>query len=385
MPAGKPKKPKRRVFAPKEDKVRKEKHFLPRGIADRLILEQVDEILPGNALLVLLNSTALARHLTNQCPRINWTIFTFEHFYLSATVNALSEEDETVDSETSIELFCNPDLPPGEFDTIIIPTDAKSSSEVTRDVLQAANNQLKPSGRLIISTNNPRDHWLLNHLKETFGRTTIIKHKEGVCYIARKRTEPVKQKHFDCEFAFRDGETLIRCVSRPGVFSHRRVDAGARALVRSLDLLADDPKWKGKTPQRIVEMGCGVGSVATAAALRYPKAQVIAVDSHARAVQATERTAALNGATNVSAILNSSGNVPQPGTHDIFLCNPPYYSDYRISEIFLQAAEESLRIGGRIHLVTKQIEWHHNRMIEIFANAEVVKIGDYHIVTAVAY
>ena len=132
-------------------------------------------------------------------------------------------------------------------------------------------------------------------------------------------------------------------------------------------------------------MGCGCGSVATAVALRYPDAQVIAVDSHARAVQATEKTSEINGAENVSTILTSSGDVPQPGSHDLFLCNPPYYSDYRISELFLKAAEESLRIGGRIHLVTKQIEWHHNRLIEIFANADVHEIGDYHVVTAVAY
>ena len=373
------------MFSPKEEAAHKEKHFLPRAIADRLILEQVHQILPGRALLVLLNSTALAKHLTNQRPEIDWKIFTFEHFYLTATVNALSEDDENANPDTRIELFCNPDLPDGEYDTIIMATDAKSSSELTRDVLQGAANRLKANGRLVVSTNNPRDHWLQNHLKETFGRTTTVKDKDGVCYIARKRTTPAKQKNFDAEFAFRDGESLIPCYSRPGVFSHRRVDAGARALVRSLDLLQNDPKWVKQPPSRIVEMGCGCGSVATAVALRYPDAQVIAVDSHARAVQATEKTSEINGAENVSTILTSSGDVPQPGSHDLFLCNPPYYSDYRISELFLKAAEESLRIGGRIHLVTKQIEWHHNRLIEIFANADVHEIGDYHVVTAVAY
>ena len=134
---------------------------------------------------------------------------------MTAIVNALSEDDEANSNYTEIELFCTPDPPEDDYDTIVFPTDSKGSSEFTRDLLQSAANMLKPGGRLIASTNNPKDHWLLDHLKETFGRTTIIKAKDGVCYIARKKEKPNKQKNFDCEFAFRDGETLIPCASRP--------------------------------------------------------------------------------------------------------------------------------------------------------------------------
>ena len=381
MPGGKPQKRSRRRKSNQRGPSGRD-HSQPRGIADRLILEQAEHILPGNALLLQITGTALSRHLTQLRPDVRWDIFTCEHFYLTAIVNALSdvEGDETTGAE--IELYCMPDIPSGEFDTVIFPTDAKGSSELTRDLLQSIAMQLKPAGRLIISTNNPRDHWLHEHLKEIFGRTTIVKHKEGMCYVARKGTGPKKLKSFRCEFAFRDDERLIRCVSRPGVFSHRRVDAGARALMRSLSLLTDDARFTRKPLRRIVEMGCGCGAVATAAALRYPDADVIAVDSHARAVQSAEQTAALNGAGNVSVVLTSDGNVPIPGTHDLFLCNPPYYSDFRISELFLQSAVEALRPGGRIHVVTKLTDWHENRMIEIFANAESHRFGTYNVVVS---
>lgn len=357
-------------------------HSLPRGIADRLILDQVDQILPGNALLVLVTGTALAKHLTTLRPEIHWDIFTCEHFYLTAVVNALSEVDDEAALQTEIELHCMPDIPPGEFETVIFPTDARGSSELTRELLQDFANQLKPTGRLIISTNNPRDHRLHQHLKELFGRTTVIKDAKGVCYIARKGSGGKKQKDFRCEFAFRDGERLVRCFSRPGVFSHRRIDPGARALIRSLDLMNDDQKFSKKPLWRIVEMGCGCGAVATAVGLRHPKASVIAVDSHARAVHATEQTAALNDASNVKVLLTSDGHVPAPGTHDLFLCNPPYYSDYRISELFLQSAAYALRPGGRIHLVTKLTEWHENRMNEIFGNAEVHRFSGYDVIVS---
>jgi 16S rRNA (guanine1207-N2)-methyltransferase len=280
-------------------------------------------------------------------------------------------------------------------------------------VLQAIAVRLKPNGRLIVSTNNARDHWLHKHLQATFGRITVFRDKQGICYVARKRDVAAKLKDFRCEFAFRahldgpdvatdspesepdqkkrpdsattsteDASRLIRCVSRPGVFSHRKIDAGARALIRSLSLLKFRKPKKSRPPERIVEMGCGCGAVATATALEYPNATVLAVDSHARAIQSTESTAALNHASNVAFLLTADGHVPDPGTWDLFLCNPPYYSDFRISELFLQSAVEALTFGGRIHLVTKLTDWHQNRMIEIFANAEVHRFGEYDVITS---
>ncbi|HIE97946.1 MAG TPA: hypothetical protein EYG03_19505 [Planctomycetes bacterium] len=394
----------------------KSRPSLPRGAAERLILEHSDQILPGDALLVLLKGTALAKHLTQRCLNVRWKIFTFEHLFLTSLVDSLSELEAVGDDDAEIELFCMPDLPDGTFDTVVLPTDSRASSELTRDVLQAIAARLKPNGRLIVSTNNARDHWLHKHLQATFGRITVFKDKQGICYVARRRESPAKAKEFDCEFAFRanlngpddvsessetnfvagtasklsttapaDAARLIRCVSRPGVFSHRKIDAGARALIRSLSLLGRQKSKKSKKPrlpERIVEMGCGCGAVATATALEYPNAKVLAVDSHARAVQSTEATAALNEASNVSVLLTADGNVPGAGTWDLFLCNPPYYSDFRISELFLQSAVEAVTFGGQIHLVTKLTDWHQNRMIEIFANAAVHRFGGYDVIVS---
>jgi 16S rRNA G1207 methylase RsmC len=392
------------------DKNHTSRRSLPRGAAERLILEHSDRILPGDAMLVLLKGTGLASHLTQRHPHVGWKIFTFEHLFLTSLIDSLSEIEATGDHDTDIELFCLPDLPDGEFDTVVLPTDSRASSELTRDVLQAIAVRLKPNGRLIVSTNNARDHWLHKHLQATFGRITVFRDKQGICYLARKREGAAKVKDFRCDFAFRanldgpddsaDSEPgtdktpnpvalsagatprLIRCVSRPGVFSHRKIDAGARALIRSLSLLEAHRSKKSRSPERIVEMGCGCGAVATATALEYPNAVVLAVDSHTRAIQSTEATAALNQASNVSVLLTADGHVPDPGTWDLFLCNPPYYSDFRISELFLQSAVDALTFGGRIHLVTKLTDWHQNRMIEIFANAEVHRFGEYDVITS---
>ena len=351
-----------------------------RNVADRLVLENIEQILPGNALLVLSKGTGVAKRLIAGKPDVSWNVFTFEHFFLRSVYESLTAEDDHQDPD--VELFCLPDLPEAQFDTIVFPTDSRASSELTRDLLQQIRHRMKDTSRLIVSTDNPKDHWLHVHLKSTFGKVTVLRSKDGVCYVCRPGTAAVKEKNFEAEFAFRDGERLIKCVSRPGVFSHRRIDAGARALIRSLELLDDDPEFANAPPERIVEMGCGCGSVSVATALRYPNAEILAVDSHARAVQSTERTAAANGVTNISVLLTSDGEVPNAADWDLFLCNPPYYSDFRISELFLQSASESLRPGGRLHVVTKLTDWHQNRMIELFANADVHRYGEYDVVVS---
>ncbi len=362
-------------------------HALPRGVPDRLIMNAADQILPGSGLLVLIGGTALAKHLVHLRPDVAWTVFTPEHFYLEAVIRSLSDNGEEDQPESiqspHVELFCTPDLPEGAFDTIIFPTEARAVAEMTREMLQQICNRLKTGGRVITSTNNAKDHWLHQQLRQAFGRITAIGDKQGVCYIARKGEGPKKQKDFRAEFAFRDGERLIRCASRPGVFSHRRIDPGARALIRSLDLLNDEQSKGVVRPERIVELGCGCGAVVVGAALRYPKATVLAVDSHARAVQSTEQTARLNNASNIAVMLTSNAVLPNAGRCDLFLTNPPYYSDYQISELFLQSADESLRSGGRLHLVTRLTDWHENRMTEIFGNVTVHRYGEYDVLCSV--
>lgn len=40
--------------------------------------------------------------------------------------------------------------------------------------------------------------------------------------------------------------------------------------------------------------------------------------------------------------------------YDMFVGNPPYYSDYRIAEVFIEQAYQSLKVDGVALFVTKQ-------------------------------
>ncbi|NQV26543.1 MAG: methyltransferase, partial [Rhodopirellula sp.] len=72
----------------------------------------------------------------------------------------------------------------------------------------------------------------------------------------------------------------------------------------------------------------------------------------------------------------------EPGTYDLALANPPYFSNFRIAEIFVQAAMNSLKPGGRLHFVTKQPEWFADRFVEVFDEVSVLEARSYFIVKA---
>jgi len=82
-------------------------------------------------------------------------------------------------------------------------------------------------------------------------------------------------------------------------------------------------------------------------------------------------------------LLDADGRVPEPGTYDVVVGNPPYYSHFQIAEIFLQAAKRALKPGGRVHIVTKKDDWHLARMPQLFAGVESREVRGYKVVSGV--
>ncbi len=193
-------------------------------------------------------------------------------------------------------------------------------------------------------------------------------------YVGTK-TEPLKKlKDFSCEFAFRDRGRLIRAFSRPGVFSHRHIDPGARHLIDAMEVAPDD---------LVLDVGCGAGTVALAAACRAEGVIVHAVDSSARAVQCTARGAGLNELANLTTELNAGGNYAGAGSYDLALANPPYYAGFRIARHFLTAAHAALRPGGRIIVVTKHPARYEEHLPKLFDEVSASDRKGYHLFQAI--
>jgi 16S rRNA (guanine1207-N2)-methyltransferase len=259
------------------------------------------------------------------------------------------------DKPGNLEIECAADLPDIEAAVAAFPFSAGGEAELTRDLLQAGHQRLAIGGKLYATSDNRNDMWLGVQLRKLFRKLERRAAAAGVLYVGTK-TEPLRKvKNYGCEFAFRDRGRLIRAFSRPGVFSHRHIDPGARHLIETMEV---EPR------ARILDIGCGAGTVALAAACRSNSAHVHAVDSNARAVQCTIQGAVLNELSNITTELNAAGNFAHAVQYDLALANPPYYSGFRIARHFLTAARAALRPVGRILVVTKHPAWYAQNMPE---------------------
>ena len=188
----------------------------------------------------------------------------------------------------NLSIRCAADFPLQPVDIVALPLSASGEAELARDLMQQGHQRLRPQGVMAVASDNPCDTWLNQEMQKLFGRVTRRAAKSGVAYLARKDGELRKTKNFACEFVFRDRERLIHACSRPGVFAHRRVDAGARQLMKLMEV---------SEGERVLDIGCGSGTLSLAAAFRAAGVLVHAVDSSARAVECTARGAQLNGLT----------------------------------------------------------------------------------------
>jgi 16S rRNA (guanine1207-N2)-methyltransferase len=271
---------------------------------------------------------------------------------------------------------CAADMPPGPYDLAVVPLSKNGEAELSRDILQSAFLQLAIGGRLVAAIDNAQDNWLREQLAET-GETVRVRPAaagDTVAYIVEKTREPTKVRDFSCEFVFRDRDRLLTAVTRPGVFAHRRIDPGARHLLNAVDVASDT---------RVVDIGCGSGCVAMGLAARDPSVHVHAFDAAARAVECTRRGAAINGLDNLTVSLECEGNVPEPGSYDLALANPPYYSDFRIAELFVVAAHRALAPGGTLLIVTKQPTWYVENLPRSWRDVARETVKNYHLIEAV--
>jgi 16S rRNA G1207 methylase RsmC len=278
------------------------------------------------------------------------------------------------DCPPNLLINCAADLPNEEADLVAFPFSAGGEAELTRELIQAGHERLRPNGRMCATTDSHEDTWLRDQLAKVFGKLERRPSSAGVLYLGTKTERLKRVRNFACEFAFRDRGRLVRAFSRPGVFSHRRVDAGARRLLNEMQI---------DSGARVLDIGCGAGVVALAAACRADGAIVHAVDSNCRAIQCTQRGAELNGLTNVTTELNASGGYAGAGAYDLALANPPYYSSFRIARHFLIAGRNALRAGGKILIVSKRPDWFQQNMPEWFEDVSVNERKSYYVIKGV--
>ena len=323
-------------------------------------------------LLVMGNRTGALGMVANRFhPELEVTESSLDLFHHQAIERNLARNPFT-----TVAPRCESDIPErAHFDAVCLQVSSGAmADELILDLIQQSHLALKPDGTLMVAAEDDIP-WLAEHIKKLFGSCSLRGTKEtSTLLLARKRKELKKLKEYRAEFTMTTpGGKAVTLITRPGVFAHRRVDGGAQALA---EVAASQPG------DSILDMGCGCGSIGISLAVNQPTVRICLVDSHARAVDVAEQNCRANGLPDFKVILSAAGP-PADECFTLFVGNPPYYSNDRISDFFIQTAFHSLKAGGRAYLVAKHATHQEALMKELFGNAEIIKRRGYEITRAV--
>jgi len=365
---------------------------------ETLLLENLPRITPAPAsLLVAGNRTGVAAlAAAARFPGCAVTCHTFDLHHARAILRNLTANGATTafrhDPFVTVpagfcpppagncppfSLACTSAIPADTYDAaLFMATPGTMTGELILDQLEDIHQRLAPDGLCLIACEADSGP-LFKQLKKLFGKISIHFDKGGItCVSARKRAPLECPRDFSATFpaSLPGGETYTLC-SLPGVFCHRRPDAGGLALaeVAARELTAAHP--------RVLDMGCGCGLVGILLAKSQPDVRVTFVDSHARAAAATRRNLTALGLEACELVLSDEG-ITETG-FTLFAGNPPYYSDFRIAELFAQTAQATLKPGGTCLMVAKAARALEGLLFERFGNAEILPRRGYGVVKSI--
>ena len=273
-------------------------------------------------------------------------------------------------------VVCSAHLPEGPWDVIRFKTGPKiHSGELALDLLQECYGGARLRGCEVAG-------------KCKVEVDFVGKERDRNDLLGKIKDDPKRVRSFKAEWpASVPGGEKLMFTSYPGCFCHRRLDEGGLALaeVVSRELCEQDVRMSGL---RLLDMGCGCGLVGFLIAnritqtLKHSNTQTISlvlVDSHARA---TENAAKFGIPAEV--ILSDNGTPARmDGTFDVFVGNPPYYSDYRIAEVFLETARRALKPGGICYTVVKNAAGLKPVQERYFQQVEVIGRRGYNVLRSV--
>ena len=161
--------------------------------------------------------------------------------------------------------------------------------------------------------------------------------------------------------------------TEPGLFSPRQADRGTLAMLSCVDF---------EPGMRVLDLGCGCGLVGILAARLCGEENVVLTDNDPLAVEVARRNAARNGVGGVRAVVSDGFSGLSEAGFDLILSNPPYQSDFSVAKAFIEKGFNRLKLGGRMVMVTKRLDWYRNKLTAIFGGVKVREIDGYFVFEA---
>lgn len=184
----------------------------------------------------------------------------------------------------------------------------------------------------------------------------------------------------------------IRIETKESLFSPDNIDRGTMAMLELSELKEND---------KLLDLGCGYGTVGLYAALVKGVRRITMVDINEKAVECSKSnmTAAI-GEIEKNKKANSNSCNAQENEYEIIvyisdglknvedrdytviMSNPPYHTDFSVPKHFIEDGYKHLVIGGRMIMVTKRRLWYENKLKAVFGGVKIAEKDGYYIFTA---
>lgn len=333
--------------------------------ADEYLLRRLDEDRPeGPGRLLIFNDAfgALATVLHGRHP-VFWS-----DSEMSRRALQVNLEEIGVDPAAVTFLGADQD-PKGPFDTVLmkLPKSLAYWEDGLRRLRPAlAFDSLVMMGGMIKHT--PARAYQL--LAEILGPTkTSLGWKKARLAISRLDAELSVGAAAACPTFEMKGDGMT-VTSGPNVFSRERLDHGSRMLLGAVPT--------GDEPLRVLDIGCGNGVLALAAAKRNPAAVVKGLDESYQAVASARGNAqrARLSEENITFKVAADLSDEPGGKYDLILCNPPFHQGMALGDQLawgmMHQARRLLAPGGRLLVVGNQHLGYHVKLKRLYGRVEVV-------------
>ena len=156
----------------------------------------------------------------------------------------------------------------------------------------------------------------------------------------------------------------LRLTTQAGVFAHRGLDLGTRLLIEAMRV---------PPTAKVLDIGCGYGSIGIVGAKLATKGEAVLVDSDIRATRLAQRNIELNGVANASIILGDGvHDLPPKSRFDVVASNPPTHSGREVLDDIVAGAYKVLKPRGNLYLVINRLLSLKREVEDVFGNSEVV-------------
>ena len=218
-----------------------------------------------------------------------------------------------------------------------------SLKQVKRDIY-AASRLLDAAGELRITV-PPKSgaKRIASDLSEVFKSVKIIKSVGKALFICRNSApkefneELLQIEHFDAV-----SNRALDFAVRPGIFSSAKIDTGTQLLLDSIDSV------QGK---KLLDVGCGYGSIGITAAARGAFATLLDVD--ARVVKIAEHNLYLNNLSG-TVLLKIQPYDFKNEIFDVVLSNPPTHSGSDTLRVLFKEMFRVCKSDGHVVLVVRE-------------------------------